>query len=295
MREVWDWEAWTEQLVGDAGEDLSGVFTNVKVHTLRVTQVKWATDWETRAFCDLALHLLYQHHLTDTSSPSLSHELKLFKNLGPEDLMRHASRLIPDAHQADRLDRQRWLDTWRHQAAFLEDLIAYLFRPGVVLRRVRQVQEELVAMAPALTLGDLIREGTEAELQSTLASPVVGLQTFIQAALPRQPRIQQAIHAIETTALDEWARLYGAVFPAYGLSLRPGASWLDMSRLFDALIEGVLLKARTLDHIPCLANGDNLLAGGIFALLPALCDIPAAQVDSLTVCEPIRWKPDPRT
>jgi hypothetical protein len=293
VQETWNWDAWTEQLAGDPDEDLSEVLTKVKVHTRRITQVKWSKDWRTKAFCDLALHLLYQHHLTHHSISSLSDELRIFRNLGPEDLMRHASRMIPDADAAEKLDRQRWLDTWRFQAAFLEDLIAYLFRPGVVLRRVRDVHHALVALAPALTLGELIREGTAAELQSTLENPTVGLQTFIQAALPRQPRIQEAVHAIETVALQEWADLYAAVFPAYGLQLRPGVSWLDMSTLFDTIIEGVLLKARTHEQVPCLSNGENVLAAGIFTLLPTLCDIKAEGIESLTIRTPISWKPPP--
>ena len=287
MGALWEWEDWQQRLLGAAGEDLSRVFTRVKVHTLRETQIKWATDKRTRAFCDLALHLLYQHHLADGPRAALGGEEKLFRNLGPEDLMRHAARIVPDAREAEGLDRQRWLDTWRFQAAFLDDLVAYLFRTSVVQRRIGAVHEVLLAMAPQLTLGQLIREGTQAELESTLQEPIVGLQTFIQAALPRQPRIRQYVHDMEVMSLTQWARLYETVLPGYGLALRPGVTWHDIARLFDTVIEGVLLKARTHDDIPLVSSGENTLAAAIFAMLPTLCTIDRADIDTRTLQHPL--------
>lgn len=285
--EVWEWQEWRRRLLGAPGEDLSQVFSKVKVHTLRETQVKWATDERTRAFCDLALHLLYEHHFADGARATLGGEVKLFRNLGPEDLMRHAARIVPDAREAEQLDRQRWLDTWRHQAAFLDDMLAYLFRPSVVQRRLAAVHEALVTMARQMTLAQLIREGTQAELQSTLAEPIVGLQTFIQAALPRQPQIQRYVHATETMSLTQWARLYEVVFSGYGLGLRPGVTWTDIARLFSTMIEGALLKARTHDHLPRVSGGDNTLAAAIFAMLPTLCTIDRADIDTRTLRHPL--------
>ncbi|MFG2794051.1 hypothetical protein [Streptomyces sp. NPDC048419] len=287
MGALWEWNDWQQRLLGAEDEDLSQVFTRVKVHTLRETQIKWAIHKRTRAFCDLALHLLYQHHLADGARAALGGEVKLFRNLGPEDLMRHAARVVPDAREAEGLDRQRWLDTWRFQAAFLDDLVAYLFRPSVVQRRIGAVHEVLLTMAPQLTLGQLIREGTAAELQSTLHEPIVGLQTFIQAALPRQPRIRQYIDAMEVMSLTQWAHLYERVLPGYGLALRPGVTWHDLARLFDTVIEGVLLKARTHDDIPCVESGDNTLAAAIFAMLPSLCTIDRADIDTRTLQHPL--------
>ncbi|WP_406279056.1 hypothetical protein OHT93_38655 [Streptomyces sp. NBC_00191] len=242
-------------------------------------------------FLDLGLHLLYEHHFAGASHRSVTSEIKLFRNLGPEDLMRHAALLIPDPAAAEQIDRQRWLDTWHHQSAFLEDLIAYLFRPAITVGRVRDVQVLLLAEAPGLTLGQLVREGTTAELRSTLDDPTVSLQTFLQAALPGHPLIREATETIENALLGMWASLYAAVFPAYGIELRPGFSWGDMARLFDTAIEGALLKARLHGDVPCLDNDDNVLAGAIFAMLPGLCDVAVGDIEHRTVRWPIRLEP----
>ncbi|MFE6127778.1 hypothetical protein ACFQ6Q_05820 [Streptomyces sp. NPDC056437] len=292
MRQTWEWAEWTRRLAGPEDEDLAQVLSQVKVHTRRDTQIRWARDPRTRMFLDLGLHLLYEHHFADDAHHSVTSEIKLFRNLGPEDLMRHAARLIPVAEVADEIDRQRWLDTWRHHAAFLEDLIAYLFRPAVAVERVREVQVLLLAEAPGMTLGQLVREGTAAEIRSTLDDPTVGLQTFIHASLPRHPLIREGIETLETALLDMWASLYAAVFPAYGIELRSGFSWGDMAQLFDTAIEGTLLKARSRGDVPCLDNGDSLLAGSILAMLPGLCDVAAGDIEHRTVQGQIHVPPE---
>lgn len=287
----WNWQRWTQRLDGDPDEDLAEVFTHVKVHTTKETRTRWAHDWRTRAFCDLGLHLLHQHHFEDAGGAGRVADAKLFRNLGPEDLMRHAAVIVPDADQAAQLDRQRWLDTWRHQASFLEDLTAYLFRLGPSVRRIQEVQQALVEIAPTMPLGELIRVGAQAELTSTLADPIVGLQTFIQAALPRHPQISAAITTLESASLRMWADVYAAVLPAYGLELREDVTFLDLARLFDSMIEGMLLKARVASSLlpPTLSNGDDLLAGTILNLLPSLCSTTTQTVESATVVAPVTW------
>jgi hypothetical protein len=289
----WDWQRWTERLTGEPGEDFSKVFTHVKVQRITETRVRWAADPRTRAFCDLGLHLLHQHHYEDAAGAGGMQDAKLFRNLGPESLMRHAAVMVPDAEEAARLDRQRWLDTWGHQAAYLEDLTAYLFRLGPSVRRILESQQALVEAAPDLTLGEVVRVGAAGEMASTLADPIVSLQTLIQVALPRHPRISAAIVELETVSLGLWAALYAAVLPAYGLTLREDVTFLDLARMFDTAIEGLLLKARVIDDslLPTLSNGDEALAGIILNLLPSLCSTTAEVIESATLVTPIVWQP----
>lgn len=283
MRETWSWAEWTDRWYGGPDEDLSTVLTKVKVHTLRATQAKWARDWRTRAFCDLGMHLLYEHHFNGEFDP----EKKLFRNLGPEDLMRHAAVMVPDADQAEALDKQRWVDTWYNQPAYIEDLISYLFRSAPTLRRVSEVQGILAEVAQELTLGELIRQGSRVELNSTLKDPTVGLQTFVQAAMPNQRQIQTAVRRIESEMISQWAKLYSQLIAAYGVKLRPGVSSQDLAELFDTAIEGTLLRARSLGKIPLLSSGESTLSASILTMLPNLCDISPEEIEIRELNSPI--------
>jgi hypothetical protein len=120
------------------------------------------------------------------------------------------------------------------------------------VRRILGSQQAMVEAAPSLTLGELVRVGSEGEeMASTLADPIVSLQTPIQVALPRHPRISTAIVELETLSLRLWAALYAAVLPAYGLTLREDVTFLDLARMFDTAIEGLLLKARVIIDDTC--------------------------------------------
>ncbi len=147
-----DWSKWRHYVSGGENEDLAEVFENVRKQATATTKAKWARDERTRTFCDLALHLLYQHHIRRTPS-QMTDEAKIFANVQAAHLAEHAqSGFFKECDFADSLSVDRFSATWGHQGAFFQDLIAYLFRPEPYLRRVREMHPDLIKMTSDLTL-----------------------------------------------------------------------------------------------------------------------------------------------
>ncbi|CAL9348441.1 hypothetical protein ACH4NV_05450 [Streptomyces althioticus] len=276
MATQWTWDRWSSRWAGSPEEDLAAVFTRVRVSRTARTRAEWARDERTRAFCELGAYLLHQHHLKGEATA----ERRLFRNLGGEELMRLAARLIPDQGLADSLDRQRWSDTWGHQEAYIEDLLAYIFRSGPTLRRILEAQQQLVGHAQSMPLGELIRAGVEVEMASSVEDPVVALQTFLEAALPHKPTIREAVARIESEMLRVWATLYEVLLTAYGVRLRPGVTYMDIAALFNTVIEGALLRTRSLGVAPRISTGEHILAAAIIKMLPGLCEITPVEVET---------------
>ncbi|WP_328584961.1 hypothetical protein [Streptomyces sp. NBC_00370] len=272
---------------GEDDEDLSLVFQEVRLSRTAKTRQHWARDPITRAFCDLGAYSLFEHHLSGGLPSADVPEMKLFPNMGGEHLMKLAPVVVPDAWLSESLSRQRYVDTWAHHHAYITDLIAYIFRSAPTLRRVKRMTAEFTQAAAELPLAELIREAAQAEIASALDDPVVTLQTFLQAALPRQPKIQEAVRRIEHEMINEWTQLYEVLLAGYGLTLRPGLTARDLAELFDTVIEGVLLRARSGGAVPGTSSGQDVLTTSILVMLPAMCDVPLSELEHRELQHPL--------
>lgn len=131
-----------------------------------------------------------------------------------------------------------------------------------------------------MPLGELIRAGVEVEMASSVEDPVVALQTFLEAALPHKPTIREAAARIESEMLRVWATLYEVLLTAYGVRLRPGVTYMDIAALFNTVIEGALLRTRSLGVAPRISTGEHILAAAIIKMLPGLCEITPVEVET---------------
>ncbi|MET8982607.1 hypothetical protein ABZX85_44220 [Streptomyces sp. NPDC004539] len=286
----WKWDEWVAHWAGDEDEDLSLVFRQVRVQRTAKTQQSWAKDPLTRAFCNLGAYSLYEHHLNGGLPSADVPELRLFPNMGGEHLMKLAPKVITDDQGlSDSLNRQRFADTWAHHHSYISDLIAYMFRSAPTLRRVRMMAAEFVRAANDLPLGELIRVAAASEIESTLGDPIIALQTFFQAALPRQPQIQESVRRIEQEMINEWAKLYAVILSGYGLTLRPGVTSRDVAELFDTMTEGILLRARSSGIVPKTSIGQDILTSSILLMLPAMCDVPPEELERRRLQQPLEW------
>ena len=291
-----EWKRWRVRLhgdqveddetrVGELKEDLSSVLIRVRPGKLESTRKEWSTEWRTITFCDLGLHLLYRHHVGRSDSESLGEDTKLFRNLGPEALQKHASVVLHNQSAVKQLNRDRWTSTWSHQGPYLDDLIAYLFRPGPHQRRLDEVQPHLIEMAKTTPLGQFIRQGADAELRSVLDDPLAGLIAFVQSALPGHPAIRTYVRRLDETLLTNWAKLYAQLFPMYGMELRSGVQWRDVAELFTTTAEGAQIRVRAREGIPRLTTGDDIFAASILAMLPGLFTIEPGEIAGRTVTD----------
>jgi hypothetical protein len=277
-----DYEEFECRLAGEATEDLAGVFKHVRLQATAETRAQWARRRTTRQFCDLGLHLLYLRHFRGTSSVEAHSRGEIFPSLRPEYIANHADSVVRDPKVADELTRQRWADTWGHQSNYVKDLIAYLFRPGPYVVRIRESQLHLRKMlGQRMPLGELVRTGVRAEIESNLRDPLAALQTFVQTALPTRPEIQEHARRLDEETIRLWARLYRVIFPAYGLELRGELRWSDLARTFTAVADGVLVRARIRDSddLERLSNGDDVLSAVIIGLLPSVFQIGADEIE----------------
>lgn len=265
---TFSWDEWASRLAGAGTEDLSQVLTHVRLKGLPETRAEWANDPRTRDLLHLGLHLLYVNHIQ--GGPSMSAGALLFKSLSPGALETHAADVIEDPAYADSLDANRFKETWGNTQYYIEDLLAYLFRPKPYLDRIRQARAAMAEMVVGVKLGDFVRAAAAAELEECVSDPVLALQTLVQASLPWDQGIRAMDRRLEAEGLQLWADLYAAVLPAYGLHLREGVTWMDLAELFTTVTDGALLRRRIRGEHPRLSNQDDMLAGAILAMLPSL-------------------------
>jgi hypothetical protein len=286
------WDAWESHLAGDEAEDLSKVFTQVRPDDADAVRSDWARDWRTQTFCNLALNLLYKNTIERADDRPLGCGDNPYRIARGKQLERHASKMIRDPERAAAMSDERWRETWPTPDAFMHDVLAYLFRPGPYVRRIRAVQSRLISMMKNRPLlGPFVREAVDLEIKSNLADPLVALQTLVQSVFPTHPDVRRHLQRLDGTPLLLWARLYAVLFPAYGLELRPGRSWFDLAYLYTTVADGELLRARSHDRPERLTGGDDILSAVILGMIPECCEIARADVEAL----PLRTLADDST
>jgi hypothetical protein len=263
--------------IPETGDDLGDVLGNVRVTRLAATRRAWANSWQTRAFLHLGLRLLHEHQMQGEEAAAEFGGVNLWAAVSPERLADLAQRVLRDPAHADALSVVRWKETWGHRAAFTEDLIAYLFRPAPYLRRIAAAGQD-IAVTSDLDLVELVHLAAQTEYLSTTADPLVGLQTWLQAAMPTHPVVRRHVIGLEEAGLAMWAQTYERIFPAFGLFPRPGVTWRDVAELFTTLTEGLLLRARIRGEQPRLSDGSRLLGGGVLAMVSGLFDVLPADL-----------------
>jgi hypothetical protein len=284
-----EWAKWLGYVsVDDDDEDLAEVFQKVRLQMRIATQVEWARDWRTRTFCDLALYLLYEQHIRRVPG-SRANEITIFANIEPSKLADLADKagFFKNSEDAGELSAQRFRDTWGNQAAFCEDLLAYLFRPAPYLRRLARLHPALIAATEQLTLGQSVRHTAKTELDSVLTNPLVSLHTFVETVLPKNPYVQDAVHRLR---LQRWADLYEQVFTAYGAPLRADQGelgWLDMAERFSTVAGGSFVRAQTRPGGSDSGADGEMLGQIVVDMLPAMLLIEAGDIESRRLQQPV--------
>jgi hypothetical protein len=164
----------------------------------------------------------------------------------------------------------RFKQAWPHHARFVEDVISYLFRLSPQRARLQLIEQMLDRLPKDLTFHELIEQLAEIELAGAMEDRNTALQIVVQGAMPNHDRVRAYVTATYDEVLPRWAAIYEKVATLYGLSLRPGCTWLDMAIMFDALLEGLALRVRCQAEAPTLASGRPALPGTILALLHGL-------------------------
>jgi hypothetical protein len=270
----------------DQDDDLAQVLTNVKVNRLPPTRSSWANSWKTRAFLHLGLRLLYEHH-SAADTPETGSGMHLIGNLTPENLANAAQRSVSDPDLAAQLSVVRWKETWGHRGAYLEDLVAYLFRPTPYVQRIERVRDAMV-IDPGLRLNDFVRYVSDAEFDAAFSNPLYALQTWLQAAMPSHPSVSPCVVLLEDASLPLRGSLYQRAFSAYGLTLRDGLTWEDAADLSATLMKGAVLRGRARGEHPRLAAGDSTLHSGMLAMMSGWFSLPH---DELMIRLPVRPGP----
>ena len=89
-------------------------------------------------------------------------------------------------------------------------------------------------------------------------------------ALPNHPRVRTFLKGRYEYWISQWARLYEDVGRRYGVTMRPGYTWLDLAHLLNTVADGARVRAAALGSVAALSSGDNVLVGSINAMLPSL-------------------------
>jgi hypothetical protein len=254
-------------------DNLASVLSNVAADARPATRIRIADSAETRAFLEIGL-LLLRDDLLDHRGPDMLAEhdsgTRLFAGLSQ-------ARLIERSEQQDQQqDHPRMLtvgmfrDRWRYKSRYTEDLIAYLMRPALLEQTMFAVRQAMRDLPADIPLPELIRMMADATLASTLEDPNWSLQTIVWVALPNHPRVREFLKSRYEYWISQWASLYEEVGRRYGVTMRPGHTWLDLAYLLNTVADGARVRAAALGSVANLTSGDNVLVASIHAMLPTL-------------------------
>ncbi|MFI7589394.1 hypothetical protein ACIB24_20210 [Spongisporangium articulatum] len=264
-------QMWAARL-GDQDDDLSAVLRHVRVNRLPATRAAWANSWQTREFLNLGLLILHEHQLQQGTSAQ-GDGVKLSSTLTPENLANTAQLKVADPDRASVLSVVRWKETWGHQAAYTEDLIAYLFRPGPQERRIATVREAVLVTDPDLPYAKYVRLATDALFQAAAEDPVLRLQQWIQAAIPGHPSVLTHALRVDELSRELWTVILEKNMTAYGLTPKHGVTFADLAAAVRYAIAGLLLVREPGTLPPAMASGDSPLAAISLSLAAAYCDV----------------------
>ncbi len=153
---------------------------------------------------------------------------------------------------------------WDSQDGYRDDLLDEVFAPS---------RFDPPADLDGVDLVDLIRVGTEAELDRLRTSPDLRvLMAMWAAADPAiEPRVAEHFRAVG----EDWAAFYEAVFRARGLEVRPPFTYAHVAALLTAVGDGLAVRS-SVDPgaVPADVEVDGegrwtLLGAALVALLPA--------------------------
>jgi hypothetical protein len=256
---------------GGDREDLSSILGNIGWGRLAETRAKLANTAETRDLLEIGLLLLREDLLGHTGPDFDQRERsRLFESLSRKRIAEKAIELDPQNELI--LSEHVFRHRWDRKDRYTEDLISYLFRLTPQQQRLQEMEKAALKAVSAVTLKELVQLLAAAEVDMVLVDPIFNLQNIIQAALPIHPKVRQFSKKQYDMLLTGWASLYERIALAYGLRLKPGFTWSDVALLFNAVVEGTLLRARVYGEEAVLSNGERLLARAIGIMLPSLVE-----------------------
>ena len=159
---------------------------------------------------------------------------------------------------------------WDSQDDYRDDLLDEVFAPSRFDPPADGGVDDGLA---AIDLVELLRIGTEAELERLRTSPDLRvLMAMWAAADPAiEPRVAEHFRVVG----EDWAAFYEAVFRAHGLEVRPPFTYADVATMLAAVGDGLAVRA-SIDPgavaTDVAIDGEGrwtLLGTALVALLPA--------------------------
>jgi hypothetical protein len=253
-------------------DDLTDVLRHVALDKLSVNRPRVANHPDTRAFLEVGLQLLREDFIGyEGGEIDGLVRCRLFESISLKRLIDRSRALDESRDKPLMLTQAKHKDRWAHKNRYTEDLIAYMFRTAPQQAYMQMVNGAVDSLIATESFGQVVRRLAEVELDMVLADPLFGLHAIVEVTLPNHPRVQEFLRAQEEILLPAWAAIYERIADAYGLQLSPRYTWLDVAVLFNSMINAVLASARSSGgKVSELSNGDNVLVGAIFTMLPAL-------------------------
>ncbi|WP_344690752.1 hypothetical protein [Blastococcus jejuensis] len=264
-------------------EDLAVLLTHVGADRRPDQRAALARSVDTRAFLEAGLELL-RVDLLEHSGPN--HEQAapvsaLFRGLSRHKLVTKAAELrdqgrLPGTTASD----GQYRDRWRYSERYNEDLLAYLFRISPYRRHISGIWVALDSDLSGVSLGELIDAISSAEIDRTATDVFIALQSVLQRALPKHPKVVEYAAATYREILPMWAAVYEHIAARYGVTLRSDYTWLDVAEIFNTVVEGA--ASRVLVGGPTqLSAGANVLGAAIRLMLPSLATSVSVSIDEM--------------
>lgn len=250
MKRVDEWDAWRARLAAPAGATETITVRN-HPYSLSSDEVVEAK----RRYFDVALYQLWVNSRKRGTNGGAGRwdggedrTSSLLLTISRAEIERAAERLGVELNslQHPKLFTKLFADN----AAFFDELLRYLLRPAVYLRRIIRVQQQiwdeiLPAARDALKLA---ADAARVEHADAMEDPLVELGAVVSASLPHYPLARELLTELDNQALASWTAFYQRVVDVKNITLRPGAEPRDLAQLAAIMTEGALVRARALDE-----------------------------------------------
>lgn len=266
-------------------DDLTGVVTHLTTLTTRrgavardpnEPEVRWLLEAGIRALGEAVL---------DTSSNSsgpvaYSHANSLFDTLPIERVMRcFRDMCVESGIDPGSANKARLIRRWSFAANYQLDLIAYLFRPEVHIRRLDAATERLAQILPDLTLRELVDAISEQESTLTPIATVYRLQHVMRMMFPADDVIRQYSARLYDLQISHWADAYRTVAIAYDLPLHSaGATFTDLATVLGLAVEGAFVRSTGLPRHAICTDGTPAVVAAVRSITAAAAGAPWAEL-----------------
>lgn len=154
---------------------------------------------------------------------------------------------------------------WPYYAAYQADLVRYIYRPALDQMRMRAVADTILPDLVKLPLGEMVGQLARHEYVIAPNALVYRVQTVLPLLFPKDSGITSAAAAALRNQVVNWARVYGAVMKAYGITQQIPLQ--DLAVMLSLVVGGGFQRHTAEGSMLRLSTGKDAVVAVVEAVL----------------------------